>query len=47
MKWLRFRAGSRERFGVLAGDMVQAYEGELLGTLGPVIKSDFDPAGGG
>ena len=30
MKWLRFRAGGRERFGVLAGDKVQAYEGELF-----------------
>ena len=31
MKWLRFRAGGRERFGVLAGDKVQAYEGEMFG----------------
>lgn len=31
MKWLRFRAGGRERFGVLAGDKVQAHEGEMFG----------------
>lgn len=31
MKWLRFRAGGRERFGVLAGDKVQAYEGNMFG----------------
>ena len=31
MKWLRFRAGGRERFGALAGDKVQAYEGEMFG----------------
>ena len=31
MKLLRFRAGGRERFGVLAGDKVQAYEGEMFG----------------
>jgi 2-keto-4-pentenoate hydratase/2-oxohepta-3-ene-1,7-dioic acid hydratase in catechol pathway len=31
MKWLRFRIGGRERFGVLAGDRVQAYEGEMFG----------------
>ena len=31
MKWLRFRAGGRERFGVLTGDKVQAYEGEMFG----------------
>jgi 2-keto-4-pentenoate hydratase/2-oxohepta-3-ene-1,7-dioic acid hydratase in catechol pathway len=31
MKWMRFRAGGVERFGVLAGDKVQAYEGEMFG----------------
>ena len=31
MKWLRFRAGGRERFGVLTGDKVQAHEGEMFG----------------
>ncbi len=31
MKWLRFRTGGRERFGVLAGDSVQAYEGDMFG----------------
>ena len=28
MKWLRFRTGGRECFGILAGDKVQVYEGE-------------------
>ena len=31
MKWLRFRTGGRERFGVLAGDKVQAHEGDMFG----------------
>ena len=31
MKWLRFRVGGRERFGVLDGEKVQAYEGEMFG----------------
>ena len=31
MKWLRFRTGGRERFGVLAGDKVPAHEGEMFG----------------
>jgi len=35
MKWLRFRVGGRERFGVLAGDKVQAYEGGMFGEKRP------------
>ena len=31
MKWMRFRAGGVERFGVLAGDKVQAWQGEMFG----------------
>lgn len=31
MKWLRFRAGGSERFGVLAGDKVQAWQGDMFG----------------
>ena len=35
MKWLRFRAGGRERFGVLAGDRVQAWDGDMFGAKQP------------
>ena len=30
MKWLRFRHGGAEGFGVLAGDMVQVHEGSMF-----------------
>ena len=31
MKWMRFRAGGVEGFGVLAGDKVQAWQGDMFG----------------
>jgi 2-keto-4-pentenoate hydratase/2-oxohepta-3-ene-1,7-dioic acid hydratase in catechol pathway len=35
MKWLRFRVGGKEGFGVLAGDTVQAYTGDMFGSSQP------------
>ncbi len=35
MKWMRFRHGGAVRFGVLAGDAVEAWQGDLLGDKQP------------
>ena len=38
MKWMRFKHGSREGFGVLHGDAVQVYEGDLFNR--PTVTSE-------
>lgn len=38
MKWLRFRVGGVEHFGVLAGGRVQAYAGDMFGANQPTTE---------